>query len=332
MKPPRWIVLPGGLLLALSAAPCGAAAITRYSAMCDASAAVPVGSGTFAVANDEDNVLRVYGRDESRGPLATLPLDTFLQIDDQHPEADIEGATRVGQRIYWITSHGASKKGKARPNRRRLFATELRVHGDRTELVPVGRPYRNLAEDLAALDALKNFHLEQAAGEPPEGGGLNIEGLAARPADGALLIAFRSPTPNGKALVVPLENPDGAINGQPARLGDPILLDLAGLGIRSIEYSDAARHYLIVAGPSGDQGDFRLYRWSGVASAAPEPVPGIDFGGLHPEALVVYPDEAARVQILSDDGDEPVGKDSCKDASVAAADKGFRSRWIDLSP
>ena len=300
--------------------------------MCDASAAVPVGSGLFAVANDEDNVLRVYARDESGGPLVTFPLNSFLQIEDKHPEADIEGATRIGNRVYWITSHGASKKGKDRPNRRQLFATELPAQSDKIELIPVGTPYRRLVEDLAALDTLKNYRLELAAGEPPEAGGLNIEGLTSRPADGALLMALRSPTPNGKALIVPLENPEEAIDGKAARLGTPILLDLGGLGIRSIEYSAAQRHYLIVAGPSGDPGAFRLYRWSGVPTAAPEVVPGIDFAGLHPEALVVYPDEATRVQILSDDGDEPVGHDACKDDTVTAADKGFRSRWIDLSP
>ena len=33
------------------------------------------------------------------------------------PEADIEGATRVQDRVYWITSHGANNDGEVRPSR-----------------------------------------------------------------------------------------------------------------------------------------------------------------------------------------------------------------------
>ena len=46
-------------------------------------------------------------------------------VDSSHPESDIEACTRVGDIIYWITSHGRSKKGKWRNSRYRLFATEI---------------------------------------------------------------------------------------------------------------------------------------------------------------------------------------------------------------
>jgi hypothetical protein len=51
--------------------------------------------------------------------------------------------------------------------------------------------------------------LAQAAGQSPEAAcGLNIEGLAAT-AGAALLIGFRNPLDQGRALLLPLLNPSG---------------------------------------------------------------------------------------------------------------------------
>jgi len=333
MEPKRMIVPAIALLMLATPATHGAAEVTQHTGMCDASAAVPVGTSMFAVANDEDNVLRVYQRDASGGPLSSFSLGPFLKIDadGKHPEADLEGATRIGSRIYWITSHGANKEGKPRPNRRRLFATEVRGDGSKIDMIPVGTPYLQLVEDLAAAQDLKQFRLAAAAANAPEAkDGLNIEGLSRTP-QGGLLIAFRNPIPGGKSLIAPLDNPDEVVNGKPARLGSPILLDLGGLGIRSIEYSEAQRKYFIIAGSYEDKGDFRLYQWSGLPSASPTRVSETDFQGLHPEALIIYPDEKARMQVLSDDGSELVGGTECKDEKVKAQDKQFRSIWISPS-
>lgn len=330
MKPHRSIFSAGMFITVLASTPAGAAGVIRHGGMCDASAAVPVGATMFVVANDEDNVLRVYKRDESGGPLASFPLNAFLKIDDQdkHSEADLEGSTRIGNRIYWIASHGANKAGKPRPNRRRLFATELRVDGDKIKLIPVGSmPYLNLVEDLGKVKELEKFDLATAATKAPEQDGLNIEGLSRTP-EGALLIAFRNPIPDNKALLVPLVNPDEVVDGKAARLGKPIFLSLGGLGIRSIEYSEAQGKYLLVAGSHDDKGEFRLYRWSGVATESPEPIAGIDFEGLRPEALLVYPEDKARFQILSDDGTELVKGKECNDEKVKSEDKYFRSIWV----
>jgi hypothetical protein len=301
---------------------------TEHFGICDASAAAPVGPDLFVVANDEDSRLRLYRRDVPGQPMLSVDLAGYLKLDRKSPESDVEGAARVGDRIYWITSHGASAKGKRRPNRQRFFATDVSVSGQQATLKPVGEPYSGLLKDLAAAPALERFELAKAASIAPETkGGLNIEGLAATP-QGSLLIGFRSPVPGGKALVVPLENPDELLHGRPAQLGPPMLLSLDGRGIRAIEYFGARGEYLIVAGPHGDEGTFRLYRWSGRAADAAQPIEHVDFAGLQPEALVIYPDERERVQVLSDDGARPVGGKACKDERVKPESKSFRSVWI----
>lgn len=108
--------------------------------------------------------------------------------------------------------------------------------------------------------------------------------------DGKLLIGFRNPVPQGKALVIPLNNPRELIEGGTnpavrASFGEAIELDLHGQGIRSIEL--VGTEYYIVAGPVDDEGSFGVYCWSGNENASPVrmQVPALE--GLHPESLIV---------------------------------------------
>lgn len=167
------------------------APITRHFGMCDASAAVPVASNLFVVANDEDNMLRIYKRNNAGESLYSQDLSSFLQIDPKHPEADIEGATLIKNRIYWITSHGSNKDGKKRLNRHRLFATEVETSGDKFNLKPIGKPFMGLIKAFEDSIELKTYNLGEAAKNAPESkNGLNIEGLTKTP-QGSLLIGFR---------------------------------------------------------------------------------------------------------------------------------------------
>jgi hypothetical protein len=291
--------------------------VMTRSGACDASGAVAVGPGTFVVASDEDNVLRVYGPDGAKPQAGALDVSAFLGVAPGGSEADIEGATRIGDVIYWITSHGADKKGRLRESGRRLFATQVAVAEGRAQFTPLGTPYETLVQDLVADPGLHPLGLKAAAKRAPKTpNALNIEGLTATP-EGGLLIGFRNPIPQGKALVVPLLNPNDVVMGKAkAKLGPPILLSLAGLGIRSIEYSAGRGEYLIVAGPDGVTGPFHLYRWAGSKSDAPIEVPGVSFAGLQPEALIVYPDNAKTIEILSDDGTRDIRGVACKDLPV----------------
>ena len=317
------------LLLACPASSQAGPEVTEYFGMCDASASVAVGQNLFVVANDEDNVLRVYLHEKSGKPVKTFDVSSFLKTDPDQ-EADIEGATRKGGRVYWITSHGRNKDGKLRPSRHRFFATEVTIAGDQVAIATVGVPYKNLLQDLTETPELKDYKLDEASTRPPEqAGGLNIEGLSATP-EGKILIGFRNPIHKRKALIVVLENPEDVVQGKPAKFGKPISLSLDGRGIRSIEYFEPWQEYLLIAGPPDDEGDFKLYRWAGPSSEEVKLIKGVNFNGLHPEALIVYPKQCMKIQVLSDDGARQVGGKDCKDKKVAMEKKSVRSIWLTL--
>ena len=271
-----------------------------YRGMCDASAAAALGPDRFVVANDERNQLKIYLRGTA-DPIEVLDLSGFLGTA-QDKESDLEGAATIGQRIYWISSHGRNKKGKVQERRQRFFATEAGAGG---LLEPVGKPYTRLLEDMIAAPQLQKYLLAHSASLlPEEPGAFNIEGLAATP-EGGLLIGLRNPAPRGMALVIPLLNPDQVVHGEAALLGEAIELDLGGLAIRSMELVGLA--YMIVAGPPADQGEFALYRWSGDPQAAAVQLLHEPFEKARPEALFAIPG-TRKLQILSDDGGEHVKK------------------------
>jgi hypothetical protein len=304
--------------------------VVSFHGMCDASAAVALDANNFVVANDEDNVIRVYSHTEPKRPRAQLDVSTFLGMKPTQ-EADIEAATRIGDRVYWITSHGRNSEGQERPRRQRLFATDIQLIDGQVTIKPAGAAYEGLLNDLIKAPQLAKLKLAAAAGKKPEAqGGFNIEGLASTPG-GELWIGFRNPLFEGKALIVPLINATQLLtrDAATARFGEPLFLALGGRGIRSIEYSAERHEYLIAAGPFNGKGNFALYRWSGKAAETPRQIPNVSLGTLRPEAMAVYPGNPDKIQVLSDDGDETIDGSRCKD-NPDAGKRRFRSTWITL--
>jgi hypothetical protein len=298
---------------------------TVFSGMCDASAAAALDNQRFVVANDEDNLLRIYDRDRGGPPIRSIDLSAFLQADRRSPESDLEGAARVGNRIYWITSHGRNQNGSRRPGRERFFATEIETSGRTVELVPAGRPYKNLLRDLVSEPKLRSFRLGDASRLAPKlPNAFNIEGLCAT-SDGRLLIGFRNPIPDGKALLVPLQNPADLIEGKAAKFGEPVLVDLGGLGVREICGHEGK--YMILAGSFDGGGKSHLYEWDGRSPSAGH-LGKINFGKFNPEAAVFYPDRGSdEIQVLSDDGNVLAGGKKCKDLKDPSQ-KTFRGLWL----
>ncbi len=118
--------------------------LMHFSGMSDASASVMLGTNYIAVGNDEDNRIRIYHLDSPGMPVSSLDCSGFLRVFGKNLETDLEGAARLGGRIFWIGSHGENHHGHFAANRRRLFATLVETNNGVPSLRPVDQPYANL--------------------------------------------------------------------------------------------------------------------------------------------------------------------------------------------
>ncbi|HEX8288995.1 MAG TPA: DUF3616 domain-containing protein [Pyrinomonadaceae bacterium] len=301
-------------------------------AECAASASVRLGADMFLVGSDEDNILRMYAasdfkfiKDFPLGPTFKLPDDKIPTIKDK-PKTDLEGAAWLSDAVFWVGSHSTSNEGEEKPDRKRIFAHEIKYTEQGLSLVRIGQPYANLVQDLNNDPQYKNYNLPEAAKKKAkEEGGLSIEGLAAGK-NNSLLIGFRNPVVKGKALIATLVNPREVLENTTAKpkFDKPIELDLGGYGIRDITRSNERNSYLIIAGPfSAEKATFRLYEWNGDAGNNPKEIQTDQLKDLNPEAIIVFPplnpNSSNRLLILNDDEKDP-----------KCAANGFRSVWIDL--
>lgn len=289
----------------------------RYLGTCEASASLILEPGLFVVGDDDKKELLVYWKDQPATPPRELKVSGLPGLQKK---VDLEGAARIGDEIYWIGSHSRKNNGEEDLDRHRLFAIKVKASGDQLSAEPVGKPYQTLIDDLQKERCFDRFDFKAAAQlAPGKEGALNIEGLVATP-DGTLLIGFRNPVRNGKALIIPLSNPRQVLEGQKPSFGGAIELDLGGLGIRSLERWPAANAYVIIAGSFEDGGRFQVYRWSGQVGDTPKPIANADLSQLVPEAAFFDPAAPSELFLLSDDGD------FCTKGQEA-----FRSRRIALS-
>ncbi|MGA9335788.1 MAG: lamin tail domain-containing protein, partial [Rudaea sp.] len=299
----------------------------------DASSAIALDADTMLVGDDENQMLRIYARDYSGLALGGFDFSADLaltDLDNGTPrEVDIEACARNGNRVYWAGSHSNSDSGDVRPDRHRVFATDLSGSGANTMLTYVGR-YDFLLDDLVAWDQANANALGLAASSAAgvsakQADGFNIEGMAMAPDGTSAFVAFRAPLlpvdARRQALIVPVRNFDALVTGNgttgslapgSASFGTPILLDLAGRGIREIVRNGNGQ-YLLIAGPPGsDTGvapaDFRLFTWTGDPADKPIEL-AADLTSLQAdgswESIVDFPDTvgpATAVQLLVDNG------------------------------
>jgi predicted extracellular nuclease len=291
----------------------------------DASTAIALDANYMLVADDEDQTIRLYDRNGSGLPLKSFDFTSFLGLSGSS-EVDIEASTRLGNVIYWMGSHSNNSSGADRPNRERIFATEVSGTGANTSLTFLGY-YRFLEDDLIAWDVANGNVLGLAASAangvlPEQTNGFNIEGLTMAPDNATAYVAFRAPnqptSSRTQALIIPVTNftsllsPTGGTSGS-ATFGAPIQLDLGGRGIRSIERNNTG-DYVIIAGPAGAAtgtapADFRLYTWTGNPTDAPL-LRNVDLSALLAdgsfESIVQVPDNlssTSQIQVLVDNGD-----------------------------
>lgn len=272
--------------------------------------------GRFLVVEDEkDHPLSLVtidadGKVKAEGLTAGLlqMFSSFWKLDD------LEGlaADRSGF-IYAITSHSRGDDGDVKKSREKLV--RFRVDGDR-----VAHP--KVVDGLKAALISRHAVLAEAAQvrDVKTGGGLNVEGLEVSP-EQQLLIGFRSPLQNGRALIARVVNLAAVFDSDEAPQIAPVLdeLDLGGHGIRGLSYVPAIGAFLIVGGPaSREDATFDLWCWSGQpdSSARRVTIPGLSglakAEGVSP-ALI---DGVERIIVVSDDGN----RDAKRSASYLLVD------------
>lgn len=327
------------LQVAVSGAAVNPATHRFHTGASDASTAIALDAQYMWVGDDESQRLRLYRRDVSGLPAAISDHTAQLGLTDLDGgvprEVDIEASVRAGSRIFWAGSHGNQATGShnPRPNRRRVYATDLSGRGVLSTLTYAGR-YDFLAEDLVVWDQ-SNGHglganaLGLAASSAPNvspetAAGFNLEGLALL-SDGTALLGFRAPrldtTQRDRALLIPVLAFDPLVTGNgttgslpagSATFGAPMVLDLGGRAIRSID-CNAMNDCVLLAGPSGGAtgvppADFRLYQWAAGSSEAQLldlDLTALALGGS-PEGLLGVPESfagTAELQVLVDNGD-----------------------------
>ncbi|AFY73355.1 putative extracellular nuclease [Synechococcus sp. PCC 7502] len=309
---------------------------TRFlTGAANASTAIAIDANYMLVADDENQGLRLYDRQNSGLPLNSFDFTSSLGLTDLSGgiprEVDIEASAKLGNRIFWLGSESNSDSGNSRPNRDRIFGTDISGSGANTTLSFAGR-YDYLREDIINWD--KNnvhglganfFGLDASAASgvgSKQSDGYNIEGLVFAPDNITAYVSFRAPqeptSGRTKALIVPVTNFTSLLSSNnggtlgSATFGAPIQLDLGGRGIREIA-KNANNQYVIIAGPAGDATgvppfDFRLYTWTGNAADTPvlrsANLTALNSGGSF-ESIVSVPDNLdsnSQIQLLVDNG------------------------------
>lgn len=294
-----------------------AQASTRWlSGRSDLSTAVRWDADTVLIADDEpSNVVLAYDLSRSGPPLARIALaDGALGVNTGDNcegisgakcdgESDLEASVRLGSRVVWLGSHSNSKSGKIRPDRWRVFATDVTGSGMSTNATVAGY-YKHLRTDLLAWDASNGhglganalgFTASAALNVAPEVAtldGFSMEGLSIGPDGTTGWLAFRAPlvaapgagaisagsaSNRTHALIVPVAQlstlasaASGGTAGS-ATLGAPIRLNLGGRGIREIQRTGGGDYVILAGPPDAATGvaphDFRLYTWDGTVDA-----------------------------------------------------------------
>lgn len=242
------------------------------------------------------------------GEVSTVPLERETLTDgDFRKLDDLEGLTldRSGW-VYALTSHSRNNEGEEKKSRDKLV--RFRVEGNRA---------MSAMTVMGLKPALRTAHPVLAAAadvaDVKRDGGLNIEAMELTPDQQHLLIGFRSPLLERRAIIARLENPAAVFEaGEAPRVAARLeTLDLGGNGIRGMAYFPVLNGYLIVSGPvAREQVQFQLWWWSGRSGESARRVSVAGLAGFeHAEGISpALIGGKQRIIIVSDDGNRKEGR------------------------
>lgn len=273
------------------------------------SAIVQLPDGRFLVVEDEKQhplhllTFAPDGRIDSKELTATLmqTFSEFWELDD------LEGLALDNTGfVYAVTSHSRVEDGDTKAAREKLV--RFRVEGQKVVQPRVANGLKR---------ALKDTHPVLAAAakvrDVKDAGGLNIEAIEFSADQNRLLVGFRSPLREGRALIASIENPHAVFDADEAPRVAAHLeeLDLGGHGIRGMSYVPSLDGFLVIGGPvSGADTQFDLWHWSGKRGAPAHrvTVPGLQ-GMEHAEGICpAVIGGVERIIVVSDDGNRKAGR------------------------
>lgn len=259
----------------------------------DASAEAAIDDNYFFEADDELNNIRLYSRKESGQSLYVNDI-TSAAGGVSGEEFDLEAATmssstyNSGRRIYWIGSLGNSKSGGAKPYRDRVIATDISGTGANATISV--KSYKiGMRAALISWGDGNSWDFTTSASTslsmiPKRIDGFNIEGLTVTNEGEKAYIGFRAPcvplkgvtatSSNRKyALLAPVTNFEtmmnvSGISSVTPTMGEPILFDFGGLGIRDM-VRVGGNKYVIIAGLFEGGGTPAIYLWDGIVPTNP---------------------------------------------------------------
>ncbi len=242
-------------LLFADPVPAWSQSVQSFSDLYEPSGVAYLSDGRVVVVEDDgDRPIRLFSTALDNGALVLTPEKLkggFPNVDD------LEGVS-VGKndKVFLITSHSQTKKGKRSELREQLIA--LTIHaGQNVTVESFGNLMPYVQSRLKDSLKLKDKQLDD----------INIEGLAFDATKEILFIGLRSPAYKKKAIILSLLNPYDLFNKKQNPVFDDeiILLDLEGAGIRAIIYDKKNNRYLLAGEAENKKGKLRsrIWAWDG---------------------------------------------------------------------
>lgn len=266
--------------------------------------------GRFIVVEDEERPALSLIRIDPDGNVASMALEPYKPLGiaaEFWKLVDLEGvAVDESGYIYAISSHSRNSAGDEKTAREKLV--RFRIEGDHVveplEAIGLKRSLVTAHPLLAAAAEIRDVK---------NMGGLNIEALAMSPDQSRLLLGFRSPLLDKRAIIAFIENPKAVFESaeEPVIAASLVTLDLSGDGIRGMAYVPLLAGYLVISGPTArEQVQFGLWFWGGNSD---DPARRVTVAGLpgfeHAEGICpALIDGEQRIVIVSDDGSKKAGR------------------------
>ncbi|MGY0392497.1 T9SS type A sorting domain-containing protein [Bizionia sp. KMM 8389] len=300
-----------------------------YTGASDGSTGIVIEDDYMWIGDDEDQTIRLYNSVQSGLPIQAINFNTNLGTT---AEADLEGSFRIDNTIFWCGSTAETERSV-------IFTTNISGVGENSTLT-YGDKYTGLHADILAWDANNDHGL--GANYFNFNSAIEVEALALAPnSTTTAYLGIRSSTSENNAIVIPVTNFTSlpGMSAGSATFGAPILLDLNGRSLRSMECNEHG--CILIGGPFNNQPDFKLYTWTGVASDMPE-LRSADLTALQAngsfEGIVSLPNstflgadgDTDTIELLVDLGATVIYNDGNENKSLRSEWKKFRSDVVAL--